>query len=47
MTLSRVDDDYMIRVVDYMPLPRPAKRKLRDADGSELEFIGVTIGVFE
>ncbi len=35
-----VDDDYLIKVKDYMPLPRPSKRLL-DSDGTVLPLITI------
>lgn len=35
-----VDDDYLIKVKDYMPLPRPDKR-LIDSDGTVLPLITI------
>jgi hypothetical protein len=39
-----IDCNYIIRVKDYMPLPRPNKR-LIDSDGSILPLITVTTEV--
>jgi hypothetical protein len=35
-----VDDDYLIKVKDYMPLPRPSRRLL-DSDGTVLPLITI------
>lgn len=35
-----IDDDYLIKVKDYMPLPRPSKRLL-DSDGTVLPLITI------
>ena len=35
-----VDDDYLIKVKDYMPLPRPSRR-LIDSDGTVLPLITI------
>jgi hypothetical protein len=35
-----IDDDYLIKVKDYMPLPRPDKR-LIDSDGAVLPLITI------
>jgi hypothetical protein len=35
-----VDDDYLIKVKDYMPLPRP-DRRLIDSDGTVLPLITI------
>jgi hypothetical protein len=35
-----IDDDYLIKVKDYMPLPRPSRR-LIDSDGSVLPLITI------
>ena len=35
-----VDDDYLIKVKDYMPLPRP-NRRLIDSDGTVLPLITI------
>ena len=35
-----VDDDYLIKVKDYMPFPRPSKR-LIDSDGTVLPLITI------
>ena len=35
-----IDDDYLIKVKDYMPLPRPDKR-LIDSDGTVLPLITI------
>ncbi len=39
-----IDCRYIIRVRDYMPLPRPVKRLL-DSDGTRLPLITVTTEV--
>ena len=35
-----IDDDYLIKVKDYMPLPRP-NRRLLDSDGTVLPLITI------
>ena len=35
-----IDDDYLIKVKDYMPLPRP-NRRLVDSDGTVLPLITI------
>jgi hypothetical protein len=35
-----IDDDYLINVKDYMPLPRPSRRLL-DSDGTVLPLITI------
>lgn len=35
-----IDDDYLIKVKDYMPLPRPSRR-LIDSDGTVLPLITI------
>lgn len=35
-----IDDEYLIKVKDYMPLPRPDKR-LIDSDGTVLPLITI------
>jgi hypothetical protein len=35
-----IDDDYLIKVKDYMPLPRP-NRRLIDSDGTVLPLITI------
>jgi hypothetical protein len=35
-----IDDDYLIKVKDYMPLPRPSRRLL-DSDGTVLPLITI------
>ena len=37
-----IDYRYIIRVKDYMPLPRPEKRLL-DSDGSVLPLISISV----
>lgn len=37
------DSDLIIHVKDYMSLPRPSKKVLRDVDGSVLPMIFVEI----
>lgn len=37
-----IDCDYLIRVKDHMPLPRPDKR-LVDCDGSRLPIVLVSV----